>query len=371
VALEKRAAAEPVMNVRVLAQRTAEPRKSHVLNRGDFLDPQAEVQPGTLGVLPGLAPRASSADRLDLARWLVDPANPLTRRVMANQLWSHAFGRGIVRTLNDFGVRGDRPTHPELLDWLACELSDRGWSRKELLRHIVTSATYRQSSATRPELAEVDPLNDLFHRQNRQRVEGEIVRDLTLSVAGLLSDKIGGPSVFPPMPEDIAALSYANNFKWKTSEGEDRYRRGMYTFFKRTAPFPDLTTFDCPDANTTCIERRTSNTPLQALTTLNNETFLEASQAMARRALKAEAADDRARLEQVLRWCIARPPTPDEVAAFAELLSESRGWYAERGEEAKSTVGAYAVENVPAAESAAWVATVRMMMNLDEFLTRE
>ena len=370
-ALEKRAAAEPVMNVRVLTQRTAEPRKSHILARGDFLDPQTEVQPGTLGVLPSLAPRASSADRLDLARWLVDPANPLTRRVMANQLWSHAFGRGIVRTLNDFGVRGDRPTHPELLDWLACELADRGWSRKELLRQIVTSAAYRQSSATRPELVEVDSRNDLFHRQNRQRVEAEIVRDLTLSVAGLLSEKIGGPSVFPPMPDDIAALSYANNFKWKTSEGEDRYRRGMYTFFKRTAPFPDLTTFDCPDANTTCIERRTSNTPLQALTTLNNETFLEASQAMARRALKIEAVDDRARLEQVLRWCIARPPSADEVAAFAELLSESRGWYAERGEEAQVTVGAYAVEGVPAAESAAWVATVRMMMNLDEFLTRE
>ncbi len=370
-ALEKRAAAEPVMNVRVLTQRTAEPRKSHILARGDFLDPQTEVQPGTLGVLPGLVPRASSADRLDLARWLVDPANPLTRRVMANQLWSHAFGRGIVRTLNDFGVRGDRPTHPELLDWLACELSDRGWSRKELLRQIVTSATYRQSSATRPELAEVDPLNELFHRQNRQRVEGEIVRDLTLSVAGLLSDKIGGPSVFPPMPEDIAALSYANNFKWKTSEGEDRFRRGMYTFFKRTAPHPNLTTFDCPDANTTCVERRTSNTPLQALTMLNNDIYLEAAQAMARRALQAEASDDRARIEQALRWCIARPPTTDEIAAFAELLSESRGWYAERAEEAKATAGPYAVENVPAAEGAAWVATLRMMMNLDEFLTRE
>ena len=206
--------------------------------------------------------------------------------MLVNQLWSHLFGRGIVRTLNDFGVRGERPTHPELLDWLAGELESRGWSRKEMIRLIVTSATYRQSSAVRAEYVESDPLNDTFHRQNRYRVEAEIVRDLALSVAGLLSDKLGGPSVFPPMPADIAELSYANNFKWNESQGEDRYRRGMYTFFKRTAPHPNLMTFDCPDANTTCVERRTSNTPLQALTTLNNETFIEAAQAMARRALQ-------------------------------------------------------------------------------------
>jgi mono/diheme cytochrome c family protein len=370
--LEARATAEPTMNVRVIAQRTAEPRKSHILARGDFLDPQAEVQPGTLDVLPKLPAAApKTADRLDLARWLVDPANPLTRRVLVNQLWSHVLGRGIVRTLNDFGVRGERPTHPELLDWLACELESQHWSRKDLLRVILASATYRQSSATRPELVEVDPLNDTFHRQNRHRVEAETVRDLTLAVAGLLSDKIGGPSVFPPMPEDIAALSYANNFKWSTSVGEDRYRRGMYTFFKRTAPFPDLTTFDCPDANTTCIERRASNTPLQALTTLNNDAFAEASRALARRALAAPAADDATRLATALRWCVARQPSPQEVAAFGELLAESRGWYAERGEDAVAAVGDYKIESIAPAENAAWIATVRMMLNLDEFLTRE
>ncbi len=370
--LEQRVTAEPVMNVRVISQRTNEPRSSHILSRGDFLSPAAEVQPNTLAILPPMAPRAKgSADRLDLARWLVDPANPLTRRVMANQLWSHLFGRGIVRTLNDFGVRGERPTHPQLLDWLACEIDARGWSRKDMLRLIVSSATYRQSSASRPELAELDPLNDTFYRQNRYRVEAELVRDLTLSVAGLLSDKIGGPSVFPPMPEDVAALSYANNFKWKTSDGEDRYRRGMYTFFKRTAPHPNLVTFDCPDANTTCVERRASNTPLQALTTLNNDTYIEAAQAMAQRALQSDATDDQGRLQRALRLCIARPPRQDELAAFAELLSDSRGWYAQRTEEAKSTVGSYGVSGVAAEENAAWIATVRMMMNLDEFLTRE
>jgi len=370
--LKKRLAEEPVMNVRVLTQRASEPRKSHILARGDFLDPQAEVTPGTLSVLPPLATRSEGvADRLDLARWLVAEQNPLTRRVLVNHLWSHLFGRGIVRTMNDFGVRGERPTHPELLDWLAAELVERGWSRKDMIRLIVSSATYRQTSAHRPELAESDPLNDWFHRQNRFRVEAELVRDLTLSVSGLLSDKIGGPSVFPPMPPDIAALSYANNFKWETSPGEDRYRRGMYTFFKRTAPHPDLSTFDSPDANTTCIERRTSNTPLQSLTTLNNESFAEAAQAMAGRVLALEGADELARIEQALRLCIARPPSSEERAAFAELLSTSRAWYAEHADEAAKTVGSSKAASAPVPETAAWVATVRMMLNLDEFLTRE
>jgi hypothetical protein len=173
------------------------------------------------------------------------------------------------------------------------------------------------------------------------------------------------------MPPDIAALSYANNFKWEDSKGEDRYRRGMYTFFKRTAPHPNLTTFDCPDSNTTCIERRASNTPLQALTTLNNDTYLEASQALARRALAAEAANDEARLTRALRWCIVRPPTSGELAAFGELLSTSRQWYVENASQAPQALGPYQPAGVGAEEAAAWLATVRMMINLDEFLTRE
>ncbi|MEX0676960.1 MAG: PSD1 and planctomycete cytochrome C domain-containing protein [Pirellulales bacterium] len=370
--LENRVAAEPVMNVRVIGQRIGDPRSSHVLARGDFLDPKDEVQPGALAVLSPFKPRGSGTpDRLDLARWLVDPANPLARRVLVNQLWSHLFGRGIVRTMNDFGARGEPPTHPELLDWLASELAERRWSRKDMIRLVVSSATYRQASVNRPELAEVDPTNDLFHRQSRYRVEAEIVRDLALSAAGLLSDKIGGPSVFPPMPADIAALSYANNFKWNESTGEDRYRRGMYTFFKRTAPHPNLTTFDCPDSNTTCIERRASNTPLQALTTLNNDTFVEASRAMARRTLAAKVANDDERLTLALRWCIARPPTGGELAAFGELLSESRQWYVENASQAPEVIGPYKLDGVGAEEAAAWVAAVRMVMNLDEFLTRE
>lgn len=372
----ERLAARPEMRVRVLAERNDKRRASHILHRGDFLQPDAEVRPGTLAALPPLQPRGEAADRLDLARWLTDPRHPLTARVTVNHLWANLFGRGIVKTPGDFGVRGERPTHPELLDWLASELVARGWSRKAMIRLIVSSAAYRQSSAVRAELVEADPLNDWLHRQNRYRVEGEIVRDLSLSVAGLLSPKIGGPSVFPPLPPGIAELSYANNFKWKTSEGEDRYRRAMYTFFKRTAPHPTLTTFDCPDANTTCLERQTSNTPLQALTTLNNDAFVDAARALARRLLAAPVKDDQERLAQGLRWCIARPPSGDELAAFAGLLADSRRWYGEHGEEVKSLVddgpsGGAAATGAAPAEVAAWTATARIMLNLDEFLTRE
>ncbi len=370
--LEARLASRPVMKARVIAERNDKRRASHVLHRGDFLQPGAEVEAGTLAALPPLVARGgAAADRLDLARWLVEPAQPLTRRVMVNQLWSNLFGRGIVRTMNDFGVRGERPTHPELLDWLAEELVAQGWSRKQLIRQIVDSAAYRQASQTRPDLADVDPLNDWFHRQNRFRIDAELVRDVSLSVAGLLCDKVGGPSVYPPLPADVAALSYANNFKWSTSQGEDRYRRGMYTFFKRTAPHPNLTTFDCPDANTTCVERRTSNTPLQALTTLNNECFVEAAQALARRALSEPAADDAQRLTRAARWCIGRQPTAEELATLAELLSGSRAWYGEHQADAATAVGAFQPAQARQAEAAAWVATVRVLLNLDEFLTRE
>jgi mono/diheme cytochrome c family protein len=369
--LEKQVAARPVMKTRAIVQRTDKVRTSHVLHRGDFLQPAAEVRPGTPGVLPPMKASPEAANRLDLARWLVDPANPLVRRVMINHLWSSLFGRGLVRTPGDFGVRGERPTHPELLDWLAGELVRRGWSRKEMIRLIVSSATYRQSSHTNPQMNEVDPLNDLFHRQNRYRVEAEVVRDLALSAGGLLSEKVGGPSVFPPLPPGIAELSYAGNFKWNESKGEDRYRRGMYTFFKRTAPHPNLSTFDCPDSNTTALARQTSNTPLQALVTLNNESFVEAAQSLGRRVLEEKLSDDAERLKLAIRTCVARPATEDEVRAFAQLLAASRQWYAAHPDEAKTSVGTYQPAGVPLDEAAAWVTAARMALNLDEFLTRE
>ncbi len=358
----------PLMDVRVLAQRE-NPRDSHILYRGDFLQPTDKVMPATLDVLP--KQKANGTTRLDLARWLVSRENPLTSRVTVNHVWGKLFGEGLVKTAADFGVRGDRPTHPELLDWLAADFMDQGWSRKKLLKTIMMSGTYRQQSVTRPEAAQMDPKNELLWKQNRLRVEAEIVRDLSLSASGLFAAKIGGPSVFPPMPADVAALSYANNFKWMTSTGPDRYRRGLYTFFKRTSPYPDLTTFDCPDSNLANVKRTVSNTPLQALTTLNAESFAEVGQALARRVLQESHPTDQARLIRAFRLCVSRPPKDTELRALGQLLDESRYYYQAAPEEAKSATGSYAVKNVPAFETAAWAATTRIILNMDEFITRE
>ncbi|MFG0335276.1 MAG: PSD1 and planctomycete cytochrome C domain-containing protein [Maioricimonas sp. JB049] len=377
---------KPEMTVRVIRQRTNNPRTTHVFRRGDFLQPLGPVEPDTLAVLPPLKSRHSDrpADRLDFARWLVSDENPLTPRVVVNQIWLRLFGRGLVNTVNDFGVRGEPPTHPQLLDWLARELVRTGWSRKEIIRRIVLSRTYRQSSVHRPELAEIDPQNGLLHRQNRVRVEAEIVRDRYLAASGLLEPRVGGPSVFPPLPPDIASLSYANNFKWGRSEWnsrpdrpggiapqEDIYRRGMYTFFKRTAAHPTLTTFDCPDANTTCVDRATSNTPLQALATLNNQGFVDAARAFARRLLSESHDGDAARVRRAFRLCAARPPSAEEVKALLQLLDESREYYSDHSAEAALLAGD-AVEGARSTdEAAAWVVVGRIILNMDEFITRE
>ncbi len=378
--LKKKEPAKPELPVRAFVQRPKDPRKTFVLRRGEFLMPVAdlEVQPAGLATLPAMATRVDSAmgDRMDLARWLVSPDNPLTPRVTVNHVWRLLFGYGIVRTSNDFGIGGDRPTHPELLDWLAADFlqgsgTDRPWSRKALIKRIVLSATYRQSSRRREELSELDPQNLLLARQNRLRVEGEIVRDISLDVSGLLSRKIGGPSVYPALPSGIAELSYAGNFKWTVSEGEDRYRRGMYTFFKRTSPHPNLITFDCPDANIACIERQTSNTPLQALTSLNNESFAEAARAFGMRLLATESPDDVSRLKQSLRLCVSRPGTAVEFNALQGLLDDSRVWYQSHPEQAVQLSDGQSKSGVSTEEMAAWIAVSRVLLNLDEFITRE
>ncbi|MCH8829331.1 MAG: DUF1553 domain-containing protein, partial [Planctomycetes bacterium] len=325
-ALKKTAPKQPVMTVRVISQRAKNPRKTRIFRRGDFLQPLAEVRPDTPAVLPPLKPRKKTGmpDRLDFANWLMDPANPLTPRVTVNQVWSHLFGRAIVPTINDFGTRGEKPSHPKLLDWLAKEYIRLKWRRKALIKLIVMSATYRQSSRHRPQQVRIDPQNQLLSRQNRFRVEAETIRDIFLAAGGLLSKKIGGPSVFPPMPADVAALSYAGNFRWSTSKGADRYRRGMYTFFKRTSPHPNLMTFDCPDSNTTNVQRRMSNTPLMALATLNNIVFVESAQAMVKRVLtEAGLKTDAQKIRRIFRRCVARPPTTAETAGFQRLLKLS------------------------------------------------
>ena len=366
--LKKNAPKKPELTVRVVSQRTSNPRPTYVLRRGEFLEPIKEqtIVPAGLSVLPTMkARKPESPDRLDLAYWLVSDDNPLTPRVTVNHVWKHLFGEGLVRTVNDFGVRGEKPTHPKLLDWLAAGLrGPLGWSRKQLIRLIVTSATYRQASVHRPELAESDPNNRLLARQNRTRVEAEIVRDVSLSVSGLLSTKIGGPSVFPPLPPGVADFSYAGNFKWNTSKGEDRYRRGMYTFFKRTSPHPNLTTFDCPDANTTSVKRQTSNTPLQALIMLNNQVYLEAARSFAKNLSALAVESDDARLGLAFRQCVARPMSGTEAMQFTSLLNEARTWYTDHPEDAKKLC------EEDSAETAAWVATCRVMLNLDEFITR-
>ncbi|MDF1754449.1 MAG: PSD1 and planctomycete cytochrome C domain-containing protein [Verrucomicrobiales bacterium] len=369
--LVKKAPVEPVDQLPAIAQ-VEKRRETRLLERGSFLSPGDSVVPAGLTVLPEIKGREEGKlDRLDLANWLVSPENPLPPRVLANHVWEKLFGEGLVRTMNDFGVRGEKPTYPELLDWLGREYRRLGWSRKALIKTIVLSSTYRQSSKHREEMLERDPDNHLLYRQNRFRVEAEIARDLCLSVAGLISDKVGGPSVYPPLPPEVAALSYNNNFKWKDSEGEDRYRRGMYTFFKRTSPHPNLIAFDCPDSNTSNVKRRTSNTPIQALTMLNNEVYIEASQAFAKRILNLEAKNDLDRMEQAIRLCTLRELTADELKSFLSLLEASRKWYRENPGEAAKITGSHPVPEISAPENAAWVAVARIALNLDELITRE
>jgi hypothetical protein len=361
----------PETKAAILAER-ASPRETHVHIRGDFQRPGPRVQPGTPAALHAFKARGEKPDRLDLARWLVDDANPLTRRVTVNHVWKNLFGRGIVPSVSNFGLQGERPSHPELLDWLANEFgSTLGWSRKALIKLVVTSATYRQSSAYRDDLVDVDPLNTLLARQNRLRLEAEVVRDTHLAASGLLTTKIGGPSVRPPLPADIAALGYANSVKWQESEGEDRYRRGMYIFFQRTVPYPMLMTFDAPNANTTCTRRDRSNTPLQALTLWNDPVFFDCARALAGRVMNHATVETR--LERAFELCLARSPSAAEAARLKQFYEDQLRLTREQPKSAPSILGLNGDVALPAdpAEQATLVAAVRTIMNLDEFITRE
>jgi hypothetical protein len=359
---------------RVLGERDT-PRQTRLLKRGEFLNPGDEIAaglPSPFAATPHSAFPAlhSVPTRLDLARWLVDSGNPLTPRVVANLLWLHLFGQGLVRTTDDFGARGQPPTHPELLDWLSGQLINRGWSRKDLIRQIVTSATYRQASRHRPELAAVDPQNTLLARQNRIRVEAEVFRDLHFAAGGLLTSKIGGPSVFPPLGAEFVKITFRSELPWKTSTGEDRYRRGMYTFFKRSVPYPDLMIFDCPDASTAVVQRAVSNTPLQALTSLNSETCLEAARGLAAQVNGRVAEKDSQRVEWMFRACLTRPVTAAEAEKFVQLHRTHRQWYETHPDDAAAMAMGLASEK-GAVDAAALVATANILMNLDEFVTRE
>ena len=360
----------PPTKAAILAERES-PRETHVHIRGDFLRPGPRVEPGTPAALHAFKPRGEKPDRLDLARWLFDEANPLTRRVTVNHVWKNLFGRGLVATLSNFGTQGEKPSHPELLDWLATEFPGLGWSRKALIKLIVTSATYRQSSDYRADLADIDPTNTLLARQNRLRLEAEVIRDAHLAASGLLTRKIGGPSVKPPLPADIAALGYANSVKWQESEGEDKYRRGMYIFFQRTVPYPMLMTFDAPNANTTCTRRDVSNTPLQALTLWNDPVFFDCARSLAKTLMSEPSLE--ARLGRAFELCLGRAPTDVERARLRQFHDDQLRATREQSRSAAEILG-LGSDSPPAAdlaEQATMIAVARTIMNLDEFITRE
>jgi hypothetical protein len=341
-------------------------RATRVFVRGDFLHPGVEVSPGTPAVLPPLA-AAGTPTRLELARWIASADNPLTARVAANWVWQKFFGRGLVATPEDFGTQGEKPSHPQLLDYLASELVRQKWSLKALHRRILLSTIYRQTSKTRPELAQRDPYNVLLARQTRMRLEAEAVRDAALAASGLLVRTVGGPSVRPPQPAGISDLTYAGSARWVESRGPDRYRRGLYTWFQRTSPYPMLMTFDAPDSNVCVVRRERSNTPLQALTLLNDAVFVECAQALGRRlAAKGTVAE---RVAHGMRLCVGREPTPAEVNRLSRLYSDLLALCQADPAAAEKLAGKDATGDP--AEAAARAALARALLNLDEFVTRE
>lgn len=337
--------APAITKTMVLRQRT-EPRETTVHIQGDFTRHGDPVTPGTLAVLHPYE-GSERATRLDLAEWLMAPENPLTARVTANRFWQRLFGRGIVETENDFGTQGTPPTHPELLDWLATEFVDQGWGVKNILRTMVTSATYRQASTARDDLNEIDPTNRWLARQSRVRLDAEIIRDAGLQVSTLLDPRIGGPSVYPPQPDGVMSLGQRNR-PWDVSEGGDRYRRGMYTYFWRATPYPSLMVFDAPNAMMACTRRTRSNTPLQALTLLNDQAFFEVAQALAKRIVEQNADDREASIDYAFKVCLGREPSTREHQIVAQLMDRQT----DEGRDA-------------------WLAVARTLLNLDEFITRE
>lgn len=359
----------PVIPTTMVVQERKTARVTNVHLGGDFLRKGAVVVPQTPAVLPPLADRPG-LNRLDLAHWLVDGRNPLTARVAVNRFWQQYFGLGLVETENDFGTQGIPPSHPELLDWLASEFMARGWSMKSIHRLIVTSSVYRQSSNTRPDLLGVDARNRLLARQQRLRLDAEVIRDTALATSGLLSPVVGGPSVFPLQPPGVYALTQVPK-DWKPSPGTDRYRRGLYTHLWRSAPHPGLTVFDAPDGTAACTRRNRSNTPLQALTLLNDQGFLEFAQALAVRLFREGGPSDEARLDYAFRLCLARAPRETERQVLLRLLARQQSALAAEPLEAARLVSTDRPADVEVPRLAAWTMAARVLLNLDEFITRE
>lgn len=335
--------------------------------RGAFMTPGGRVHAATPGVLPPLGAR-QMPNRLGLAQWLVSPDNPLTSRVTVNRAWEQLFGRGLVETSEDFGTQGAPPSHPELLDYLATEFVRSGWKQKALHRLIVTSATYRQDAAVKPGAIEKDPYNRLLARGPRFRMEAEMVRDVALAVSGLLSPAIGGPSVFPVQPDGIWDNPYSDDV-WQTSEGADRHRRGIYTFIRRTSPYPSFMTFDATSREICTVRRVRTNTPLQALTGLNDEAFFEAARALARTIGEPGGASVRQRAGDAFRRVTGRRPSEGEVDAVVRSYSRQLAHYRARPAEA-AAVMKVASKSPTLPEQAAWTLVANALLNLDETLTK-
>ncbi len=340
------------------------PRDTYLLTRGDFTRPDKDLgklYPGGLASVQPPLPAKAGRNRLDLAKWLVAPENPLTSRVTMNRMWMRYFGLGIVETEEDFGSQGSLPSHPDLLDWLAGEFIRRDWSMKAMHRLIVTSATYRQSSHARPDLAEIDPRNLLLARQNRLRFDAEIVRDAALSASGLLHTELGGPSVYPPQPDGVYAFTQRGK-NWRTAKGDDRYRRAMYTMFFRSAPYPLFTTFDAPDFSSVCTRRVKSNTPLQALNLANDPVFMEFARALAQRLAQYDDIDDQ--IDMAYQICLSREPSPQEILLLRGYVKKQRAAYDRDTAAASQFTSKEKIDP-------ALVALARVMFNTDNFITRE
>ncbi len=351
-----------------------QPRESFVMERGQYDKPKEKVTRGTPAILPPL-PAKSHYTRLDLAKWLVSAQHPLTARVEVNRLWQQFFGIGLVRTSNDFGSQGESPSHPELLDWLAVTFREHGWDMKEFVKMIVTSHTYRQSSQFTGLGAQVDPENRLLSRGPRFRLDAEVVRDQALFVAGLLSPKIGGKAVKPYQPENIwepVGFGGSNTRNYIQDHGESLYRRSLYTFWKRTAPPPNMTVFDAPNRESYCLRRERSNTPLQALTLMNDVQFFEAARNFAQHVMRTTSGMD-ARITMLFRTATGRRPRAQEAEVLRQSFAKHHAAYRARPEEAQKVVSygeSKADAQLDPAELAAWTMVANLVLNLDEMVTK-
>ena len=370
--LQNKLASIPEAKTLVMQER-AKPRETFVFNRGDFTDPSKQVEPGTPIVLGGR--NDGPANRLMLAQWLVSQDNPLTARVFVNRVWFEIFGQGIVTTLEDFGVKGERPTHPELLDSLAVEFMEDGWSLKKLVRRIVTSRTYRQSSTVTPEKRLQDMQNKWLARGPRFRLDAEGIRDNALTIAGLLSTAKGGPSIRPPQPNGLWTKVGGQKYTYEVSPGEQQYRRGIYVVLKRGSPYPSFMTFDATERMTCMTSRSRSNTPLQALVLLNDPVYTDAAFAFGRRMLSESPEDtDTSRIGYGFRIAVSRQPTAREVNLLQKLLNSERKALVANPKKVEAIMKDHPAINIPesmnANELAAWYVIATTILNLDETITK-